>query len=314
MKRPVAALAAAALLLAGPAAADTIKIVVTFAAGGPADMLARLVAQHLQQRLGSTVVVDNRGGAGGALANEAVARSAPDGRTLLLGSMGSQVISPVLRPPSGYDPTKAFEPLVLIGSVPALLVIRPQIPANTLPELIAWAKQGKALSYASAGPGTTMNIAGEMLNAAAGIKATHVPYRGAGPAINDLLGGHVDFLIADIPVLLPQVNNSAVRPLALFASERSPLLPNLPTTKELGFPDLLMENWYGLFAPAGVPPDAQATLERAILEILSSPAVTERLAAGGMFGTRNQAEFRARLDCDFANWPAEIKKLGIVGE
>jgi tripartite-type tricarboxylate transporter receptor subunit TctC len=313
MKGLVVAIAAGALMLARPAAADTIKIVVTFAAGGPADMLGRLVAQDLPQRVGSTVVVENRGGAGGALANEAVARAAPDGRTLLLGSMGSQVISPALRPPSSYDP-KAFEPLVLIGSVPALLVIRPQLPASTLPELVAWAKQGNALSYASAGPGTTMNIAGEMLNAAAGIKATHVPYRGAGPAINDLIGGHVDFLIADLPVLLPQVSNNAVRPLALFASERSALLPGVPTAKELGFPDLLMENWYGLFAPAGVPPDVQATLERAVLDVLSSPAVKERLAAGGMFGTQDRAGFRTRLERDFASWAPRIKKLGIVGE
>jgi tripartite-type tricarboxylate transporter receptor subunit TctC len=313
MKGFVVALAVGALVSASPAAADTIKIVVTFAAGGPADMLARLVAQDLPQRLGSTVVVENRGGAGGALANEAVARSAPDGRTLLLGSMGSQVISPALRPPASYDP-KAFEPLVLIGSVPALLVIRPQIPANTLPELVAWAKQGNALSYASAGPGTTMNIAGEMLNAAAGIKATHVPYRGAGPAINDLIGGHVDFLIADLPVLLPQVSNNAVRPLALFASEHSSLLPGVPTAKELGFPDLLMENWYGLFAPAGVPSDVQAMLERAVLDVLSSPVVKERLAAGGMFGTQDRAGFRTRLERDFASWAPQIKKLGIVGE
>ena len=313
MKGLVVALAAGALMLARPAAADTIKIVVTFAAGGPADMLARLVAQDLPQRVGSTVVVENRGGAGGGLANEAVARSAPDGRTLLLGSMGSQVISPALRPPSSYDP-KAFEPLVLIGSVPALLVIRPQLPANTLAELVAWAKQGNALSYASAGPGTTMNIAGEMLNAAAGIKATHVPYRGAGPAINDLIGGHVDFLIADLPVLLPQVSNNAVRPLALFASERSAFLPSVPTAKELGFPDLLMENWYGLFAPAGVPPDVQAALERAVLDVLSSPAVKERLAAGGMFGTQGRAGFRTRLERDFASWAPQIRKLGIVGE
>jgi tripartite-type tricarboxylate transporter receptor subunit TctC len=153
-----------------------------------------------------------------------------------------------------------------------------------------------------------------MLNAAAGIKATHVPYRGAGPAINDLIGGHVDFLIADLPVLLPQVSNSAVRPLALFASERSALLPNVPTGKELGFLDLLMENWYGLFAPAGVPPDVQAALERAVLDVLSSPAVKERLAAGGLFGTQNRAGFKSRLERDFASWGPAIKRLGIVGE
>jgi tripartite-type tricarboxylate transporter receptor subunit TctC len=314
MKCLFAALAVAGWLSAGVAAADTTRIVVAFAAGGPADMLARLVAHDLEPRLGSSVVVENRGGAGGALANEAVARALPDGRTLLLGSMGSQVISPALRPSASYDPAKSFEPLVLIGSVPALLVIRPQLPANTLAQLVAFAKQGNVLSYASAGPGTTMNIAGEMLNAAAGIKTTHVPYRGAGPAINDMLGGHVDLLIADLPVLLPQVADNAVRPLALFAAERSPLLPDVPTAKELGFPELLMENWYGLFVPAGVPAGVQAGLESAVLDVLAVRPVKERLAAGGIFGTMDRAGFKAWLQRDFADWVPQIKKLGIVGE
>jgi tripartite-type tricarboxylate transporter receptor subunit TctC len=313
--RSLAALLVAAMALVGPAAAaDTIKLIVTFAAGGPADMLARLLAQDLQSRLGANIVVDNRGGAGGAMANEAAAKSPADGKTLLLGSMGSQVINPALRPPTGYDPVKSLEPVVLIGSVPSLLVIRKELPVNSLVELVAYGKQGNKLSYGSAGPGTTMNIAGEMLNTSAGIRTTHVPYRGAGPAINDLLGGHIDLLIADLPVLLPLVGNDTVRPLALFGSRRSPLLPNVATSSELGFPDMAMENWYGIFAPAGIPKEVQAALEQAILETIQTPLVQERLAAGGMFGTKDGAAFKARLDRDFAYWGPAIVNLGISAE
>ena len=276
-------------------------------------MLARMLAQELQPRLDASIMVENRGGGGGALANEAIARSPADGKTLLLGSMGSQVINPSLRPPTAYDP-KLLEPIVLIGSVPSLLVVRPQLPVNSLPELIAYARQGHRLSYASAGPGTTMNIAGEMLNAAAGIRMTHVPYRGAGPATNDLLGGHVDLMIPDMPAVLPLVGSHAVRALALFGSRRSPLLPEVPTTSELGYAGVAMENWYGIFVPAGTPNDVQGTLETAMLDAIGSPAVRERLAAGGLFGTKDRAAFKARLDGDSSHWGPALKRLGVSAE
>lgn len=236
--------------LVSPVSAETVKIVVPFAAGGPVDQLARILASELGPQLGATVIVENRGGAGGALGSEAVARAAPDGNTMLLASLGSQVLSPILKPPASYDAVKSFEPVMLVGVVPSLLVASLQLEAPTLQDVIAKAKQRK-LVYASAGPGTTMNIAVEMFNAAAGIKIAHVPYRGAAPALNDLMGGHVDALNADLPVLLPLVKSGKVKALALFATERSPLLPDLPTTAELGLPSVVMENWYGIFLPAG---------------------------------------------------------------
>jgi tripartite-type tricarboxylate transporter receptor subunit TctC len=201
----------------GHATAGTIKIVVPFAAGGPVDQLARILGNELGPKLGGDVIVDNRGGAGGALGNDLVAHAAPDGSTILLGSLGSQVLSPILKPPTTYDPTSAFAPVMLVGSVPSFLVVSPKLGVSDLKALIAQVRSGQQMTYGSAGPGTTMNIAGEMLNAAAGLKVTHVPYRGAAPAISDLLGGHLDMLTADLPVLLPLITAGAARGAALGA-------------------------------------------------------------------------------------------------
>jgi tripartite-type tricarboxylate transporter receptor subunit TctC len=307
------AIVACAVVAVSPARADTIKLIVPFAAGGPVDTLARLLAAELQPRLGADVIVEDRGGAGGVIGTESVARAGADGRTLLLASLGSQVISAALRPQLSYDPVKSFTPIALIGSVPSLLVVRMDFPAQSLGELIAKAKQG-GLSYGSAGPGTTMHITGELFNAAAGVKTSHVPYRGAGPALNDLLGGHIDFLNADLPVLLPLVEGDKVRALALFGRERSPLLASVPTTTELGYPDMIMESWYGLFAPSGISSDQQARLEQAVLQAVAAPTLAERLAAGGLHGTTGSAGFAKKLDQDVAYWGPQIKKLGITGE
>jgi tripartite-type tricarboxylate transporter receptor subunit TctC len=302
-----------ALALASPGSAETVKIVVPFAPGGPVDQLARILSNDLRTKLGADVIVENRGGAGGALGSEVVARANPDGNTMLLASLGSQVLSPILKPPATYEPIKGFEPVMLVASVPSLLVVGAHVGVSDMKELIAKAKQSK-LSYGSAGHGTTMNIAVELLNAAAGIKIVHVPYRGAAPAINDLLGGHVDMLNADLPVLLPLVKAGSVKPLALFATERSPLLPDLPTTAELGLPSVQMENWYGIFLPAGTPPPAEQKLEKALFAALENPAIQERLAANGMHGTLGSDAFKARLTKEFAYWPEVISKLGITAE
>jgi tripartite-type tricarboxylate transporter receptor subunit TctC len=313
MRRVALGLCMAALLIAAPAFADTVKIVVPFAAGGPVDQLARILSNDLGAQLGVDVIVEPKGGAGGAIGSETVARSAPDGRTLLLASMGSHIVSPALRAPSGYDPVKGFEPVILIGSVPSLLVVNPKLGVSSLKELIDRAKTQK-MTYGSAGPGTTMNIAGELLNAAAGTKISHVPYRGAAPAITDLLGGHVDMLNADMPVLLPLVKGNTVQALALFGAERSPLLPDVPTTAELGLPSVVMESWYGVFLPAGTPVAARDKLEKALFAVLAVPSVKEKLAANGMHGTLGSEAFKARLPKDFAYWQDTIKKLGIVAE
>jgi tripartite-type tricarboxylate transporter receptor subunit TctC len=232
---------------------------------------------------------------------------------MLLASMGSHVISPTLRPPSGYDPVKSFEPVLLVGSVPSLLVVNPHLGVADLKQLIAKAKT-QNMTYGSAGPGTTMNIAGEMLNAATGLKIAHVPYRGAAPALTDLMGDHLDMLNADFPVLLPLVKAGKVQALAVYGAERSPLLPDVPTTAELGYPDVVMESWYGVFLPAGTPAPIHDKLEKALASVVAIPSVKERLTAGGMHGTLGSAAFRARLAKDFPYWKETIAKLGIKAE
>jgi tripartite-type tricarboxylate transporter receptor subunit TctC len=313
MKRLIISLCAAAMLSATPALAETIKIIVPFAAGGPVDQLARILAHELQPLLGADVIVEDKGGAGGAIGSEAVARATPDGTTILLASMGSHVISPTLRPPRGYDPVKSFDPVLLVGSVPSLLVVSPNAGIADLKELIAKAKT-KSMTYGSAGPGTTMNIAGEMLNAAAGLKVAHVPYRGAAPALTDLMGDHLDMLNADFPVLLPLVKAGKVKALAIYGTERSPLLPDVPTTVELGLPDVIMESWYGVFLPAGTPAPIHDKLEKALFAVIAIPSVKERLAAGGMHGALGSAAFKARLAKDFPYWKDTIARLGIKAE
>src|SRR6476469_5185239 len=262
MKRLFAAprtVALAAMLFAIPAqAADPIKMVVPFAAGGPVDALARIVANELAPRLQTDVVVENRGGAGGLLAVDQVARAPADGRTILFASVGAFVITNALKPQPGYDQLKVFAPVARIGAAPTLFIVRGDSAVKTLPELIAKAKSDPRMSYGSAGAGTTMHIAAEQLNASAGTKITHVPYRGIAPALNDIMGGHIDFLNGDITVLYPLVQQGALRALAVCGTQRSSLLPDLPTAAELGYKDVYTENWYGALVPAATPPEAVA--------------------------------------------------------
>jgi tripartite-type tricarboxylate transporter receptor subunit TctC len=303
----------AAQLFTTPVFAETVKIIVPFAAGGPIDQLARLLTPELAVQLKNDVIVEDRDGAGGAIGADFVAHATPDGNTLLLASMGGQILGPILRPPTTYDPVKSFEPVMMVATMPSLLVVSHELGVGGMKDLIAKAKAQK-LTYGSAGPGTTMNIAVEMLNNAAGVKITHVPYRGAAPAINDLLGGHVDMLNADLPVLLPLVKAGTVTPIALFAPERTPLLPDLPTTKELGLPSVVMESWYGVFLPAGTPAPVRDRLEKALFAVVATPLVKQRFAERGMHGTLGHEAFEARLKQDWAQWPNTIKTLGIASE
>jgi len=313
MKRLFGALVAT--LLAAPAqAADPIKMVVPFAAGGPVDALARIVAAELAPRLQADVVVENRGGAGGLLAVDQVMRSAPDGRTVLFASVGAFVITNALKPQPGYDQLKSFAPVARIGAAPTLFIVKGDSPIKTLPDLIASAKAGTKMSYGSAGPGTTMHIAAEQLNASAGTKITHVPYRGIAPALNDIVGGHIDFLNGDITVLYPQVKGGALRALAVAGTERSALLPDVPTAQELGYKDVYMENWYGALVPAATPPDVVAKLEAAIMEAVKTPEVWAKISANGVYGPQDAKAFRAQIERDIPYWNAEIKKLGITAE
>jgi len=313
MKRLFGALLAT--LLAIPAhAADPIKMVVPFAAGGPVDALARVVANELAPRLQTDVVVENRGGAGGLLAVDQVMRSAPDGRTILFASVGAFVITNALKPQPGYDQLKSFAPVARIGAAPTLFIVKGDSPIKTLDELIAKAKSGGKMSYGSAGVGTTMHIAAEQLNASAGTKITHVPYRGIAPALNDIMGNHIDFLNGDITVLYPQVKGGALRALAVAGTERSALLPDVPTAQELGYKGVYMENWYGALVPAATPPEIVAKLEAAIMDALKNPEVWAKISANGVYGPQDAKAFRAQVEKDIPYWSAEIKKLGITAE
>jgi tripartite-type tricarboxylate transporter receptor subunit TctC len=314
MKRLAAALLAAALCTLPALAADPIKVVVPFAAGGPVDALARIVAAELASRLAAEVVVENRGGAGGILAVEQVARAPADGRTILFASVGAFVITNALKPQPGYDQLKTFAPVARVGAAPTLFIVKADSPIRTLPDLIAKAKSGSKVSYGSAGAGTTMHIAAEQLNIAAGTQITHVPYRGIAPALNDIVGGHIDFLNGDITVLYPQVKSGALRALALAGTERSPLLPDVPTTAELGYPGVSMENWYGALVPAATPADTVAKLEGAIMDALKTPAVWARISANGVRNPQDARAFRAQIEKDIAYWGAEIRKLGVKAE
>jgi len=314
MKRLFGALLAVSLFAIPAHAADPIKIVVPFAAGGPVDALARILAQELTTRLASDVVVENRGGAGGLLAVEQVGRAPADGRTILFASVGAFVITNALKPQQGYDQLKTFAPVARIGAAPTLFIVKADSPFKTLGDLIAKAKTDTDMSYGSAGNGTTMHIAAEQLNFSAQTKITHVPYRGAAPALNDILGGHINFLNADITVLYPMVKQGLIRALAVCGTERSALLPDVPTAQELGFKEVYMENWYGVLVPAATPSDAVAKLEAAVMDAVKNPEVWAKISANGVYGPQDAKTFRAQIEKDVVYWPAEIKKLGITGD
>ena len=301
----------AALGCATPAQAqETVRFVVPFAAGGPVDTMARLLGNAMQGPLGSTIVVDDRGGAGGVIATELVSRAPADGRTLLFGSQGSHVVAAALRTDLKYDPVKSFTPIAMIGHVPMVVVVTPESPVKDLKGLIELART-KKLSYGSAGPGSTMNLALELVNYGAHVSITHIPYRGFAVALPDLLAGRLDTLAADPPVILPLIAAKKVRALAVLGTERLASLPDVPTAVELGYPDMVMENWYGLLAPAGTAPDVVKKLETAALAAIKSPRMQEAMKEGETTGTLDAAGFKARIEHDVAFWGPMIKKLGI---
>ena len=314
MKRLFAALAAATLLAAPVHAADPVKVIVPFAAGGPVDALARILAAELSPRLQTDVVVENLGGAGGLLAVDRAAAAAPDGRTILFASVGAFVITNALKPRPGYDQLKSFAPVARVGAAPTLFIVKGDSAIKTLPDLIAKAKSDSKMSYGSAGAGTTMHIVAEQLNVSAGTKITHVPYRGIAPALNDIMGGHIDFLNGDITVLYPLVKQGTVRALAVAGNERSSLLPDVPTAAELGYKGVYMENWYGALVPAATPPEVVAKLEAAVMDALKNPEVWAKISANGVYGPQDARAFRAQIEKDVAYWGAEVKKLGIQVE
>ena len=259
------------------------------------------------------VVIDNRGGQAGVLGTDAIAKAAPDGYTIGIVSASALVINPTMEKVP-YDVTKDFVPVTLVTTVPEMLVVASNVPAGDMKGLIALAKaQPGKLNFASAGVGGLPHLAGELLKLTARIDIVHVPYRGAAPAINDLLGQQVQMAFLDLPVLLPHIKAGTLHPIALGAPKRAPTSPDVPTTGEVGMPDLLIENWYGMLAPGGTPEPIVAALNRLANEAMNDPQVKQKLADQGLTVAGNTpAQFRDYIGTESQKWARVIKAAGLA--
>ncbi len=305
-----------AALLAGAQAQNypsrPIRFIVPIAAGGGADLVARVIAERLSRNLGQQVVVENRAGGGTVIGAELVARSPADGYTWLLGTATSHAINASLVKKLPYDPVKDFAPIALVAVLPQIIVIHPALPAASLKDFIALAKKrpGEIL-FGSPGNGSNNQLGAEMLNIVAGIKTLHVPYKGAGPAITDLLAGHLQFMFTTIPPALPQVKAGRLRALAVAGAKRSALLPELPTTAEQGARGVEAASWNGILLPAGVPRDIITRLHAEIGVVMKQPEVIERLAGAGVEAAMTSPEeFAAYIESETARYAKVVKSSG----
>ena len=304
--------------MAGPAKAQDyptkpIRLVVPFAAGGATDVLARLVGERLTASLGQQVVVDNRPGAGGNIGSDLVARAEPDGYTILMGAVGTHAINPSLYPKMPYDPVKDFAPVTLVASVPNVLVVNPEVPANSVQELIdlAKAKPGE-LNFASSGNGTSIHLSGELFKAMTGTDIVHVPYKGSGPAVTDLLGGQVQMMFDNMPSSLPHVKAGKLRALGVTSAKRSPALPEVPTIAEAGVPGYDATSWFGILAPAGTPEPVVTRLQGAIVQALGEPEMRQRMADLGAEPVGDTpAEFGQFIAAEIAKWAKVVNDAGV---
>jgi tripartite-type tricarboxylate transporter receptor subunit TctC len=290
-----------------------IHIVAPFPPGGPADILSRTIGNKLAQSLGQPVIIDNRPGAGGNIGADAVAKSPADGYTLLMGFVGTHAINPSLYAKMPYDNVKDFEPVARVALVSILLVVNPSVPASSLKELIALAKDKPGqLTFGSPGHGTPQHLAGEMFNAMAGVKTLHVPYKGAVPALSDLLGGQLSMIFSSMPPALPLVKAGKLRALGVTSLARSPAAPESPTISESGLPGYVVSNWYGIFAPRGTPKEIVAKLNVEIVKILNMPDVKESLSVQGAesFGSTPE-QFAAYIQEETAKWAKIVKHSGL---
>jgi tripartite-type tricarboxylate transporter receptor subunit TctC len=311
------------LCLLSPAASATaedfparqIRLIVPFPPGGPSDIIARVVGQRMSEIAKQPVLIDNRGGQGGVLGTEALAKATPDGYTISISSAGALAISPTMEKVT-YDPLKDLQAVTLVAKVPEMLVVANDVPAKNMAELIALAKaKPGTLNFASSGPGSLPHLAGELLKLTAKIDIVHVPYRGAAPAVNDLLGQQVQMVFLDLPILLPQIKAGGMRAIALGAPARAPTAMEVPTTTEVGLPDVQAENWYGMVAPAGTPAPIVERLNQIATEAMRDPAVKEKLATQGAELIGDSPEhFHAFLESELVRWAKVIKDAGVAVE
>lgn len=289
-----------------------IRLVVPFSAGGTSDFLARTVAEKLGENLDTTVIVDNRPGAGGNIGSNIVAKADPDGYTLVLGTVGTHSINDSVYKEMPYDAVKDFAPISLIAAVPNILVANPSVKANSVQELIALAKSNPgAITFASSGNGSSIHLSGEMFKSLAGVDMLHVPYKGSGPAVIDLLGGQVDIMFDNMPSALPHVREGKLKALAVTPSERSQAAPELPTIAEAGVEGYSAAAWFGLLAPAGTPQDVVNKLNAEMVKILAMPDVKERLAGQGAEAvSTSPEEFAEYIKAEQKKWADVVKASG----
>ncbi len=289
-----------------------IRVVVAFPAGGPTDFVARLLADKLKPLLGQNVIVENRPGANGAIGADYVAKGETDGHLLFLTTVGAVAITPHLSKPN-YDTLRDFAPVTLVMRPTTILVVKPDTPVNSAKELAALARDKPgAIPFASTGSGSTTHLALELYQSAANVKFLHVPYRGAAPALTDLLGGQVLALFADTPVLLPHIRGGKLKPIGAASAQRNPLLPDVSTLAEQGFPDTIADNWYGLLAPAKTPPAVVAKLHDAVVAVLDSPDMRAKLIESGATpAPTSSAEFGKILGDELARWGRVVREKNI---
>lgn len=316
-----AAIAAIAAAASNPALAQNyptrpITLVIPFAPGGSTTIVGRGVAEKMSELLGEKIIVDNRPGAGGTVGTRAVARSEPDGYTLVLGYTGTLAIGPSLYRNVGYDPRKDFAPIGMIGNAPNSLVVNPSFPAKTVAELVAYAKANPGkVNFGSAGAGTASHITGEYFARSAGITLVHIPYKGTGPALTDLLGGHIPMAFAPIPASHTNVAAGKLRALAVTSTTRSGLLPDVPTVAESGLPGFDASLYYGLAAPAGTPRPIIDKLNKALRDALASDEVKRQLGNDGTDITPGSPEdYAALIDKDEKKWAQLVKASGVEPE
>jgi tripartite-type tricarboxylate transporter receptor subunit TctC len=313
-------LAALALLLAfaAPAAAEypdrPVRLIIPFPPGGSNDVVGRLVANQLSEKLGHKVFVDNRGGAGGVLGTEAAAAAAPDGYTLLIVSI-AHAVNPALYK-LNYDPIKSFTPISILATGPNVLAVNPALPVKTVAELVKLAKEKPGeLDYASAGVGSFQHLGGELFKLTAGVNLQHVPYKGGGPAMADVIAGHVKIMFSSLVQTTPFIQSGQLRALGTGGSARNPVLPDVPTIREAGVPGYEANNWWGIMAPAGTPAPIVERLYKDIQEVLKSPELTAAFDREGASAvTMTSAEFTAYIQNEIAKWGQVVKQGNIKAQ
>jgi tripartite-type tricarboxylate transporter receptor subunit TctC len=290
-----------------------VRLIMPYPAGGSIDTAGRAVAQKLADTFGQQIVIDNRTGAGGVIGTETAAHAVPDGYTLVIGGTGTLALSPHLHRNLPYDPVRDFAPVTMLIASPYVIVVHPSVAANSVKELIALAKAKPGqINYASGGAGSAPHFASEMFNTAAGVKLTHVPYKGSTPGVIDLIGGQVQVMFTGIPSVLAYIKSNRVRALAVTGKTRTAALPDVPTVIESGVPGYVVSPWFGLLVPARTPPAVVATLHRETVKVLRSPALLERFAVEGVDPVGDTPDhFAAYIKEEIVKWGKVVKDTGM---